>query len=147
VARWKSAVALASFGAVLCLGLDLYYSRYSALGRQSAGGFTPLADLVESIPFVVLAITVAFLRPSRPAVAAATVVLTLLTYAGYDGAWTGTTSTSPLSLLLPWMYGIPAVLVIALLDRAGARGGWRDRPRRPDDVDYELERHWAWPFR
>jgi hypothetical protein len=141
-------VVLASFGAVLCLGLDLYYSRYSALGRQSGGGFTPAADLVESIPFLVLGIVVAFLRASRTAAVAATVVLTVLTYAGYDAAWTGMTSTSPVSLLLPWLWGIPTVLVIALLDRAPARGaGWSDRPRRPDDVDYELERHWAWPLR
>jgi hypothetical protein len=149
MSRWRAVVGLALFGVGLCLALDVVYARSSTPPLAGRGAVTPLADLVESGPFLVLGLAAAVFRSSRTAIAAATLALSALTWVAYDGAWTGTTVASSRTLLVPWLVGVPVVFLIALLDGALRRADRADPAARPGDVhvDYEFERQWSWPFR
>ena len=112
------AAALALGGPVFTIGADLWFAhrfpRY-AEGHWLAG---PGWDVLTAAPFYLLALLLLATALSRPAAALAACGLGGITALGLWGYGSSDSSTAAISLLAPFFYGLPLVLLVFLIDAA-----------------------------
>jgi hypothetical protein len=124
MSRAIAAITVVFVGVTVCFTNDWIYAHYSTLAKET-GDFSiePAGDLFVAAPFALIAILVLVGGFGLLAAGLTTILLALVTSAGYYSAWNGRTSTSALALLITWELGIPGTVIIYGGERLGRR--WR----------------------